>query len=216
MYIIGIAGASGSGKTLLCQTLIKELQQELGVTQIGTIKEDRYYRDLSHLTMDERVTQNYDHPKAFEHDLFVDHLKALGEGKSIELPVYSYTDHTRLPETETFHPPTILILEGILMLHDKKLRKKMDLKVFVNTPLDISFIRRLKRDVAERGRTVDSVVSQYYQTARPMYYRYVRPSQEHANLIVPHGGRNRHAIDLLKSYIREQFAEQNHPEKIRS
>ncbi len=203
MFIIGIAGASGSGKTLLCKTLLTELSNELGDNQIGILKEDSYYRDLSHLSLEQRHSQNYDHPDAFEHDLLEKHLQLLKQGSAIEVPLYSYQSYTRVSGSEFFSAPKILLLEGILMLHNRPLRDLMDLKIFVSTALDISFIRRLKRDIEKRGRTLESVIDQYNTTTRPMYYQFVRPSQEHADVIVPHGGRNRQAIDTLKARIRE-------------
>ncbi len=203
MFIIGIAGASGSGKTLLCKTLLTELSNELGDNQIGILKEDSYYRDLSHLSLEQRHSQNYDHPDAFEHDLLEKHLRLLKQGSAIEVPLYSYQSYTRVSGSEFFSAPKILLLEGILMLHNRPLRDLMDLKIFVSTALDISFIRRLKRDIEKRGRTLESVIDQYNTTTRPMYYQFVRPSQEHADVIVPHGGRNRQAIDTLKARIRE-------------
>jgi uridine kinase len=203
LFIIGIAGASGSGKTLLCKTLLTELSNELGDNQIGILKEDSYYRDLSHLSLEQRHSQNYDHPDAFEHDLLEKHLQLLKQGSAIEVPLYSYQSYTRVSGSEFFSAPKILLLEGILMLHNRPLRDLMDLKIFVSTALDISFIRRLKRDIEKRGRTLESVIDQYNTTTRPMYYQFVRPSQEHADVIVPHGGRNRQAIDTLKARIRE-------------
>lgn len=209
MFIIGIAGATGSGKTLLCENLIEELSEELAPNMISIIKEDSYYKDQSHISFEERVKKNYDHPDAFEHSLFVEHIRALRNGHSVEVPTYSFAEHNRTNEVTICHPSKVLILEGILMLHDATLREQMDLQVFVSTPLDISFIRRLNRDVTERGRTVEGIVEQYLSTARPMYYQYIRPSKEHADLIVPHGGQNRQAIEILKSYIRAQIPAQS-------
>ncbi|WP_428619491.1 uridine kinase, partial [Shewanella sp.] len=159
--IIGIAGASASGKSLIAKTIYEELCRDLGTDQIGVIAEDAYYKDQSHLSMDQRVLTNYDHPKALDHQLLCEHLSALKNGQAVEIPQYSYTEHTRLAETVTMTPKKVIILEGILLLTDPNLREKMDASVFMDTPLDICFMRRLTRDVAERGRTMESVMQQY-------------------------------------------------------
>jgi uridine kinase (EC 2.7.1.48) len=199
--IIGIAGASASGKSLIASTIYKELKEKVGDHQIGVITEDRYYRDQSHLSMEERVKTNYDHPQALDHDLLCEHLEALVAGQSADVPVYSYSEHTRMGETTTMTPKKVIILEGILLLTDPRLRNLIHASVFMDTPLDICLLRRMKRDVAERGRTMDSVMEQYQKTVRPMFMQFIEPSKQYADIIVPRGGKNRIAIDVLKAHI---------------
>ncbi|WP_372872061.1 uridine kinase [Shewanella sp.] len=204
--IIGIAGASASGKSLIAKTIYEELCRDLGTDQIGVIAEDSYYRDQSHLSMEERVQTNYDHPKAMDHQLLAQHLRSLKNGESVDIPVYSYTEHTRMNETRPMTPKKVIILEGILLLTDPHLRDLMDASVFMDTPLDICFLRRLTRDVAERGRTMESVISQYQKTVRPMFLQFIEPSKQYADIIVPRGGKNRIATDILKARIQHLLA----------
>ncbi|EOD79226.1 uridine kinase [Grimontia sp. AD028] len=199
--IIGIAGASASGKSLIASTIYQELKEKVGDHQIGVITEDRYYRDQGHLSMEERVKTNYDHPQALDHDLLCKHLQDLMEGKAVEVPQYSYAEHTRMEETTTLTPKKVIILEGILLLTDPRLRDLMHASIFMDTPLDICLLRRVKRDVAERGRTMESVLQQYQQTVRPMFMQFIEPSKQYADIIVPRGGKNRIAIDVLKAHI---------------
>ncbi len=199
--IIGIAGASASGKSLIASTIYKELKEKVGDHQIGVITEDRYYRDQSHLSMEERVKTNYDHPQALDHDLLCEHLEALVAGQPADVPVYSYSEHTRMGETTTMTPKKVIILEGILLLTEPRLRNLIHASVFMDTPLDICLLRRMKRDVAERGRTMDSVMEQYQKTVRPMFMQFIEPSKQYADIIVPRGGKNRIAIDVLKAHI---------------
>lgn len=201
--VIAIAGASASGKTLFAETLYEELFPELGVEGIAIIKEDSYYRDQSHLSMDERISTNYDHPKAFEHDLLSAHLHTLTQQESVECPVYCYKTHTRLKETKTLNPTKIILVEGILLLSNKALRDCFDIKVYMNTPLDICLIRRIQRDTIERDRSIESITTQYLATVRPMYHQYIEPSMEWADLVVTRGGKNRMAIEVLKAKIRQ-------------
>lgn len=203
--IIGIAGASASGKSLIAQTIYEELVAELGAGQIGVITEDCYYRDQTHLTMEERVKTNYDHPNALDHDLLVQHLSQLVQGDAVNIPQYSYTEHTRMSEVTPFVPRRVIILEGILLLTDSRLRDLMDASIFMDTPLDICLLRRLVRDVQERGRTMDSVLKQYQKTVRPMFLQFIEPSKQYADVIVPRGGKNRIAIDMLKARIRHML-----------
>lgn len=203
--IIGIAGASASGKSLIAQTIYEELVAELGAGQIGVITEDCYYRDQTHLTMEERVKTNYDHPNALDHDLLVQHLSQLVRGEAVDIPQYSYTEHTRMAEVTAFAPRRVIILEGILLLTDSRLRELMDASIFMDTPLDICLLRRLVRDVQERGRTMDSVLKQYQKTVRPMFMQFIDPSKQYADVIVPRGGKNRIAIDMLKARIRHML-----------
>ncbi|MCP4322786.1 MAG: uridine kinase [Psychromonas sp.] len=200
--IIAIAGASASGKSLIANTIFDELCAELGTNQIGIISEDAYYKDQSHFSMEQRELTNYDHPKAFDHDLLCEHLKDLKNKQSVEIPSYSYTEHTRMAETTTLTPKKIIILEGILLLTDANVRDQLDASIFIDTPLDICLMRRLKRDIEERGRSMESVIEQYTATVRPMFLQFIEPSKQHADVIVPRGGKNRIATDMLKSRIR--------------
>lgn len=199
--IIGIAGASASGKSLIANTIYKELKVKMGGHQIGVITEDCYYRDQSHLSMEERIKTNYDHPKALDHDLLSSHLQDLMKGKSVNVPQYCYAQHTRKEETSLMTPKKVIILEGILLLTDKRLRELMHASIFMDTPLDICLLRRMTRDVDERGRTMESVVKQYKKTVRPMFLQFIEPSKQYADIIVPRGGKNRIAIDVLKAHI---------------
>jgi len=196
--LIGIAGASGSGKTLVSNTIINRL----GSDKVVMLQEDSYYRDLSDIPFDERTGRNFDHPDAFDHLLLVEHLKDLLEGKSISHPIYDYSTHSRTKETRTVGPHSVIILEGILILNEPKLRELMDIKVYIDTDLDICFIRRLKRDIEERARTVDSVIRQYNETVRPMYLQFIEPNKRHADIIIPRGGKNLVAIDILTTKIK--------------
>ena len=204
--VIAIAGASASGKSLIAKTIYEELCRDLGTDQIGVIAEDAYYRDQGHLSMDERVLTNYDHPKALDHELLCQHLQALKDGNPVDIPVYSYTEHTRTDEKVNLTPKKVIILEGILLLTDPALSDQMDASVFMDTPLDICFMRRLSRDVAERGRTMESVMSQYTETVRPMFLQFIEPSKQYADIIVPRGGKNRIATDILKARIQHLLA----------
>lgn len=204
--IIGIAGASASGKSLIAKTIYEELCRDLGTDQIGVIAEDAYYQDQSHLSMEERVQTNYDHPKALDHELLCKHLAQLKSGKSAQIPCYSYVEHTRTDEIIDMTPKKVIILEGILLLTDPALREVMDASVFMDTPLDICFLRRLTRDVEERGRTMESVIAQYKKTVRPMFLQFIEPSKQYADIIVPRGGKNRIATDILKARIQHLLA----------
>ncbi|PWI35015.1 uridine kinase [Vibrio albus] len=199
--IVGIAGASASGKSLIANTIYNELREKVGDHQIGVITEDSYYKDQSHLNMDERVKTNYDHPNALDHDLLCQHLEQLSRGNTVEVPEYSYVEHTRIDNTSTMTAKKVIILEGILLLTDPRLRELMHATIFMDTPLDICLLRRVKRDVEERGRTLDSVLKQYQKTVRPMFLQFIEPSKQYADIIVPRGGKNRIAIDVLKAHI---------------
>lgn len=206
MIIIGIAGATASGKSLLANTIFTELGSE----QVVVISEDSYYKDRSDLPIIERSKINYDHPDAFDHALLYQHLKQLQEGQTIEIPTYNHTLHERNKTTRQIGKHTIVVLEGILVFAELELREIMDIRVFMDTPLDICLLRRLRRDVLQRGRTVESVLEQYEKTVRPMYLQFIEPAKRYADLIVPRGGENRIAIDLIKAKMKELLSQQKH------
>ena len=203
--VIAIAGASASGKTLFAKTIYKELVEEmaLGENDIAFISEDAYYRDQSDVDMETRLKTNYDHPDAFEHQLLVEHINALKNGEPVDLPVYSYTEHTRTDETRPIQPSRIILIEGIMLLTDPQLRGLFDIQVFMDTPLDICLIRRISRDMQERGRSFDSIVQQYQQTVRPMYFEFIERSRQLADIVVTKGGKNRAAIEVIKAKIKQ-------------
>lgn len=201
--VIAIAGASASGKSLFAETIYNELLPELGKDGISIIKEDAYYRDQSHMTMDERIQTNYDHPKAFEHELLSKHLSKLALKQDIESPIYCYKTHTRTQETTQVKSTNIILVEGILLLSNPELRNRFDIKVYMDTPLDICLIRRIERDTLERDRSLISITTQYLSTVRPMYYQFIEPSKAWADIVVTRGGKNRMAIEVLKAKIRQ-------------
>ena len=196
--LIGIAGGSASGKSSIAQ----RLKNEYSLTNsVVIIRQDDYYKDQSHLTMEERVKTNYDHPVAFDNELLIQHLNALMNGETIEKPTYDYTVHNRSEVTETIKPCDVIVLEGLFVLESESLRDLLDMKIFVDTDADLRSIRRMVRDVKERGRSLDSVVSQYTTTVRVMHDLFIEPSKRYANLIIPEGGHNEVAIDLLTTKI---------------
>jgi len=201
--IIGIAGASASGKSLLSHTIFNELKAELGEHNIAIMNEDAYYKDQSHMDMEDRIKTNYDHPNAFDHSLLVHHLDELLVGRSVQIPTYDYKIHTRTNQTILMAPRPVIIIEGILLLVNKTIRKRLNTSIYMDTALDICFIRRLKRDMEERERTLESVILQYTSTVRPMYLEFVEPSKQFADIIVPKGGKNRVAIDMIKARIKQ-------------
>ena len=197
-FVIGVAGGTGSGKT----TVVRRIMEALGETDITVLAHDRYYRDHPDLRLEERGGLNYDHPNSLDTELMVGHLRALREGRTAELPVYDFTRHVRKQETQPVQPGAAIIVEGILIFADSELRSLMDVKVFVDTDADIRFIRRVQRDMAERGRTLASVIDQYMATVKPMHEEFVEPSKRYADLIVPEGGYNQVAVDMLLTLIR--------------
>ncbi len=201
--LIGIAGASGSGKTLIAKTLV----ESLSTRRVAVIQEDAYYKDLSDLPMEERAKTNFDHPDAFDHDYMVEQLSGLQRGEIVEHPVYDYSIHSRKQETKRVGPHQIIIVEGILILAIPELRKILDIKIYIDTDPDICLLRRLQRDIQERGRNLDSVLKQYQGTVRPMYLQFVEPSKRYADIIVPRGGKNVVAIDIIKSKIEQLLTE---------
>lgn len=200
--VIAIAGASASGKTLFTRTVMEELSSEFSDDSIAVLEEDSYYRDQAHLPIKLREQTNYDHPKAFEHELLLQHLSQLKQGNSVQVPSYDYENHTRSEITRKVQPASIVVVEGILLLADRALCKHFDIKIFIDTPLDICLLRRIKRDVSERGRSLESVAAQYESTVRPMYYEFIEPSKSRADLVVTGGGKNRVAIEILKQSMR--------------
>jgi len=196
--VIGVAGGSGSGKT----TVVRRIVDSLGPEQVTLLDHDRYYRDRNDLRLEERAALNYDHPDSLETDLLVRHVRALKAGTAVEAPRYDFTRHARLTEKETLQPRRALIVEGILIFTDPSLRELMDIKVFVDTDSDTRFIRRLQRDVAERARTMESVIDQYQSTVKPMHLEFVEPSKRYADVIIPLGGHNTVAVDLLLTMLR--------------
>ncbi|GAW98357.1 uridine kinase [Secundilactobacillus mixtipabuli] len=196
--IIGVTGGSSSGKTTVSRAIYDQLQNE----SIMILQQDAYYNDQANMTMAERKAVNYDHPLAFDTDLLIKHIKQLRDNHAIEKPVYDYTQYTRSDQTIHQEPKDVIILEGILILDDERLRDLMDIKVFVDTDDDIRIIRRIERDIKERQRDLDGIIKQYLTTVKPMYHQFVEPTKRYADLIVPEGGENQVAIDLLTTKIR--------------
>ena len=196
--VFGVAGGSGSGKT----TVVRKIMDALGDTDVVVLEHDRYYRDHPELRLEERAALNYDHPNSLDTDLLVSHLRDLRAGRAVDVPVYDFSLHARKAETTPIKPGSAIIVEGILIFTDKVLRSLMDVKVFVDTDGDTRFIRRLERDVAERGRTVSSVIDQYLSTVKPMHLEFVEPSKRYADVIIPLGGHNTVAVELLLTMLR--------------
>lgn len=195
--IIGIAGGSGSGKTSVAKALVKDMH--LNGTVI--IEQDWYYKDLSHLPQEERMKWNFDHPNSVEFDLLISDLKKMLNRETVDVPQYNYVTHSRAKETLTIKPQKVILVEGIMVLYEPKLRDLLDIKIFVDTDADIRFIRRLKRDIYKRGRAIDNVIDQYMKTVRPMHETFVEPSKRFADIIIPEGGHNKVAIDLIRTKI---------------
>lgn len=196
--VVGVAGGTGSGKT----TVVREILRGLGGQNVLILQHDSYYRDRSHLLPEERAGINYDHPDALETALMVEHLRQLLAGQPAEVPIYDFMTHTRQPDCQLVRPSKVIIVEGILILVDPALRDLFDIKVFVDTDADLRFIRRMERDIAERGRTREAVLKQYTETVRPMHLEFVEPSKRYADIIVPEGGYNLVAVDMLITKIR--------------
>lgn len=200
--IIGVTGGSGSGKT----TVSKKILEQLDGHSISIIQQDSYYKDQAGMTMEERRAVNYDHPLAFDSDLLYQHLKMLKQRQAIDVPVYDYTISTRSPEVIHQEPTDVVILEGILILSDEHIRDMLDIKVYVDTDDDIRIIRRIERDTQERGRSLESIITQYLTGVKPMYHQFIEPTKRYADLIVPEGGENSVAIDLLVTKVRDILA----------
>ena len=200
VLVIGIAGGSGSGKTTLTNRIAAQFAEDVTV-----IYHDNYYKAHDDMTYEERCRLNYDHPNAFDTELMVDHLKLLREGQSIECPVYDYTIHNRSKNTMVINPKKVIIVEGILIFENKELCDQMDIRIFVDTDADLRIIRRIRRDVMERARSLDSVINQYMDTVKPMHEQFVEPSKKNASIIVPEGGHNTVAMEMIINQIRSHL-----------
>ncbi len=197
--VFGVAGGTASGKT----TVARAILEAVGAEQIAYLPHDAYYRDMPHLSFEERTHQNYDHPDSLETKLLIKHIKKLLHGQPVDVPVYDFTTHRRTEESALVEPSPIVLVDGILIFTKRKLRELMDIKVYVDTDPDVRFIRRLERDIQERGRSLDSVVAQYMETVRPMHMKFVEPSKRHADVIIPNGGLNKVAMAMVVSRLRE-------------
>lgn len=195
---IGVAGGTGSGKT----TVALKILERVGFDRVAYLPHDAYYRDASHLPPAERARLNFDHPDSLDNDLLISHLKALQAGNTVEIPMYDFKTHSRLPETRHLDPQPVIMVEGILIFADKRLRDLMDMKIYVDTDADLRFIRRLQRDIEERGRAPMSVINQYLNTVRPMHLEFVEPSKRYADVIIPEGGHNEVAIEMVAARLR--------------
>ena len=205
-FVIGIAGGTGSGKT----TVARRLYESLHLDSAVFLDQDSYYRDLAHLPLEERKRVNFDHPDSLDNELLSDHLEALVDGRAVEKPTYDFAAHTRSGETAFVEPRAVILVEGILLFVDPRLRELFDLKIFVDTEADVRFIRRLQRDLELRGRTTDSVIEQYLTTVRPMHFEFVEPSKRYADIILPRGGNNAPGIGVIAARIRERLSDGGH------
>ncbi len=201
MLIIGIAGGTGCGKT----TVVNQIVNELPENEVCVISQDSYYKDTSHLTYDERVKINFDHPQSIDFDLLGAHLEALRKGETIDQPVYSFVEHNRTKESIKTKPSKVMIVEGILILTSPKIRALLDIKIYVHTDSDERLIRRLKRDIAERGRDIDEVLDRYQNTLKPMHQQFIDPTKEFADLIIPNNNYNNVAVDIVRTIIKERL-----------
>ena len=203
MLIIGIAGGTGSGKT----TVVKQIMDQLPEGEVCIISQDSYYKSTDHLSYDERTKINFDHPKSIDFDLLVQHLTALKEGKMIEQPIYSFVTHNRTKDTLKTHPKKVIIVEGILIFNSKKLRNLFDIKIFVHADTDERLIRRIKRDITERGRDINEVINRYQDTLKPMHQQFIEPTKNFADIIIPNDRFNTVAIDIVKTVINERLGD---------
>ncbi len=203
--IIGITGGSGSGKT----TIVRKISEIVG--SFAVLPQDNYYQSAEHVNNTNITAFNFDHPSAFDSDLLVRHLEDLRAGKAIQTPQYDFVNHRRLPETVTVEPGRLVVLEGIMIFFEPRVRELLDLRIYVDTPDDIRFIRRLKRDIDDRGRTVQSVINQYMETVRPGHYDFIEPTKAYADLIIPEGGNNEKALEVLVSFMGQIVKNQNGP-----
>lgn len=202
VIIIGIAGGSGSGKSCLSKNILKNIDDN----QVQSIELDSYYKDLSHISFEERAVSNFDHPNAIDFELLYDDLKKIIDNKITKIPIYDYKTHTRFKnKTRKIESTKVIILEGILSLYSSKIRKLMSLKIFVDTPADVRILRRIKRDVNKRDRTIECVTDQYNTTVKPMFIKYVKPTKDYADLIVPYGGKNKISVDAIVTNIKKSY-----------
>ncbi|NNL16713.1 MAG: uridine kinase [Flavobacteriaceae bacterium] len=201
MLILGIGGGTGCGKT----TVVNQILEELPEGEVGVISQDSYYKDTSHLSFDERVKINFDHPRSIDFQLLEDHLKELKKGSIIEQPIYSFVKHNRTGDTILTHPRKVMIVEGILILTNPELRNMFDIKIFVHADSDERLIRRLKRDIAERGRSIEEILERYQTTLKPMHHQFIEPMKEYADIIIPNNKYNTVAIDIVKTIINERL-----------
>ncbi len=201
MLIIGIAGGTGCGKT----TVVNQILNELPEGEVGVISQDSYYKDTSHLSYDERIKINFDHPRSIDFELLELHLKALKKGDSIDQPLYSFVKHNRTGDTIKTHPRKVMIVEGILILTNQELRDMFDIKIYVHADSDERLIRRLKRDICERGRDLDEVLTRYQNTLKPMHHQFIEPMKEYADIIIPNNKYNTVAVDIVKTIINQRL-----------
>lgn len=201
-FVIGVAGGSGSGKT----TVVNHIINTVGSSNLVLLQHDSYYRDLKHIPFEDRTKQNYDHPSSLETELLVRHVHALLKGYSIKVPIYDFTNHVRFEETIPYTPKPIILIDGILIFYEKELRELMDIKIFVDTDDDLRLLRRLKRDINERGRSVNSVLNQYEKFVRPMHLEFVEPSKRYADIMIPHGGENKAALEIVNAFISDKIS----------
>ena len=204
IVVIGVAGGTGSGKTTVAHRILERVGEE----HIAYIPHDAYYKDLSDRPREERARFNFDHPNSLESSLLVEHLQQLRRGKPVDIPIYDFTTHSRTDQTRPVTPAPIVLVEGILIFVEPELREQLDVKLFVDTDADLRFIRRLRRDIVERGRTIDSVIEQYLKTVRPMHLEFVEPSKRYADVIIPEGGFNEVAIEMVAARIRGLLEEE--------
>jgi uridine kinase len=202
--IIGVAGGSGSGKT----TVVKHIINTIGEDDILLLQHDSYYRDLKHLPFEERTQHNFDHPSSLETELMIRHLKALKEGYQVEVPIYDFTKHIRKDETRLAEPKKIILVDGILIFTEKELREEMNIKLYVDTDDDIRLLRRIQRDIVERDRQLQNVLSQYQKFVRPMHLEFVEPTKRYADIIIPRGGENQVALDMVNALIQDRLKSQ--------
>jgi len=201
--IIGVAGGSGSGKT----TVVRHIIDSIGEGNILLLQHDSYYRDLKHLSFEERTKQNFDHPSSLETELMIRHIKALKNGYQVEVPIYDFTRHIRKAETRQVNAKKVILIDGILIFNEKELREQMDIKLYVDTDDDIRLLRRIKRDIIERDRELDDVLNQYQKFVRPMHLEFVEPSKRYADIIITRGGENKIALDMVNALIQEHLSE---------
>jgi uridine kinase len=195
--VIGVAGGSGSGKT----TVVRKIIESVGKDSINLVQHDAYYRDLSHMSPEERAKQNFDHPASLQTELMVRHVQALKKGFAVDIPKYDFSNHIRKVETDTLIPRKVVLLDGILIFSEKSLLELMDIKIFVDTDSDVRLLRRMQRDIIDRGRTLESVIRQYERFVRPMHLEFVEPSKRHADIIIPRGGQNKIALEMVTARI---------------